>query len=259
MTPGDVAAAARVAAAAADAEHLRMRGAHDCGQSGDFPSLWLFFAANVQLWSASGVATVAEDDNGRVVGFAVGMPSSSDEPGLQGYVSDLKLLGVLPDVESKGVGSRLFCFAARALSAKACSRCWFGRGDGSERAQRFYVSRMGARGPLARKSVRCDPSPMKFDQLAFGWPEAESLLRLCTDEQPPAEDRRTELPRGSRTNQTAGREIRTFNCLQVTAGARHRLTTFIELIDASGITGRSWFRRLDPRPAPRRPAAHGAL
>ena len=133
------------------------------------------------------MAAAAQDDAGRIVGFAVGMPSSSNEPGLERYVGDLKLLGVLPEVEGRGVGSRLVCFVAAALNAKGLLPMLVWTWDGSDRAQRFYVTRIGAHGPLARKSVPCEPSTMKFDQVAFVWPDADSLLRLCGHEQPPSQ------------------------------------------------------------------------
>ena len=178
MTGRDVLPVARVAAAAANAEHARMRAVHDCGQTGDLQSLWMFVAANLEKWSDAGVAAVGEAD-GRVIGFAVGLPAPAAAPGLEAYRGDLILLGVLPEVEGMGVGSRLVCFVARALEQKDLLPMLVWTWDGSDRAQQFYTRRLGARGPLARKSVPCLPKPTAFDQLAFGWPEPDSLLELC--------------------------------------------------------------------------------
>jgi GNAT superfamily N-acetyltransferase len=112
------------------------------------------------------VLLVAEDDKGRIVGYALGRPESP----LPGFDGELIALHVREQNQRMGIGRLLLWTIARELRRGGCSSLMFWIYEDSG-AHAFY-DRMGAERLEAEQAVDGQPR-----EVARGWPEIAAVFR----------------------------------------------------------------------------------
>jgi L-amino acid N-acyltransferase YncA len=115
-----------------------------------------------------GFAFVAEDEDGEIVGFAVGGPQRSEVPGYEG---ELNAIYVLHNHQGKGTGRALARSVARELLARGmCSMVVWVLTD-NHPARRFYESLGGVW--LREGEFELDALILK--ETCYGWQDVSAL------------------------------------------------------------------------------------
>jgi GNAT superfamily N-acetyltransferase len=119
---------------------------------------------------------VAEDDAGRVVGFASGGPRRDGDPA---YVGELYAIYLLPAVQGKGIGRRLAQAVAHRLEDRGMRSMlvWV---LATNPARRFYEA-------LGGRHLGAQPFEMggaTMTEVAYGWPDIRVLLEGGDDAHP---------------------------------------------------------------------------
>ncbi|HBC45854.1 MAG TPA: GNAT family N-acetyltransferase [candidate division Zixibacteria bacterium] len=111
---------------------------------------------------------VAEDDDGRIIGFAIGGPNREEKTGFNG---ELYAIYLLKEYQGKGVGKKLVENVAYWLSRHKYNSMlvWVLE---KNPAKYFYES-LGAR-PVGRKKIEIGNAPL--DELSYGWPDLSILI-----------------------------------------------------------------------------------
>jgi ribosomal protein S18 acetylase RimI-like enzyme len=112
---------------------------------------------------------VAEDDTGRIVGFASGGPPMNN---LTGYEGELHAIYVLPDAQGKGVGRQLVRAVAQTLRERGVTSMflWVLKDNAPSRA--FYESLGGH----LLKEQQFELGGATLTEVSYGWPDTNSLL-----------------------------------------------------------------------------------
>ncbi len=113
-------------------------------------------------------AFVAENDNGRVIGFAFGGPNREEGTGYNGELYGIYLL---KEYQGKGIGSRLTRDVANWLFRHRYSSMlvWVLEKNS---AKYFYES-LGAQ-PVGRKQIIIGDAPL--EEISYGWPDLSVLV-----------------------------------------------------------------------------------
>lgn len=112
---------------------------------------------------------VAEDESGRIVGFAMGGPARGEVPGFDGELYGIYLL---KECQRLGIGARLVRAVAAALSADGLrSLLVWVLADNPSR--RFYEA-LGGR--FVRQQT-INIGGQELAEVAYGWDDIRSLLR----------------------------------------------------------------------------------
>ncbi len=114
------------------------------------------------------IAVVAEDEGGRVVGFASGGPERSGDPDYRG---ELYTLYVLQEHQGRGHGRRLLAAVAERLAeAGIHSLILWVLAEGPARP--FYEALGGRR--LRVQQIELGGATL--DEVAYGWPDSAPLI-----------------------------------------------------------------------------------
>ena len=155
---------------------------------GIFPEDWLStlsYAKREELWTTiltqpgiggSSLVLVAEDQDGRITGFASGGPERSGDPD---YQAELYALYLLESAQRKGLGRRLFEAFVDALirSERFSLLVWVAEGNP---ACRFYEA-MGGK-PVKTKEESFGDHLLT--ELGYGWPDIRRINGKRTSDQP---------------------------------------------------------------------------
>jgi len=111
---------------------------------------------------------VAEDDDGRVVGFAMGGPDRDNNPE---YKGEVYAIYILKDHQRKGIGRLLLRAAAARLLEQGLSSMltWCFRDNPS----RAFYERMG--GTLVGSKPLCIRG-REYEEVAYGWEDLNATL-----------------------------------------------------------------------------------
>jgi GNAT superfamily N-acetyltransferase len=111
---------------------------------------------------------VAEDDDGRIIGFAIGGPNRDENTGFNG---ELYAIYLLLECQGKGIGKKLVSKVAAWLANRRYDSMlvWVLE---KNPAKYFYES-LGAK-PVGRKSIIIGDASL--DELSYGWPDIKTLI-----------------------------------------------------------------------------------
>ncbi len=111
---------------------------------------------------------VAEDDDGRVVGFAFGGPNREADTGYNGELYGIYLL---QEYQRKGIGKRLVIKVAEWLAQRKYSSMlvWVLEKNPSK----YFYEALGAQ-PVGRKYITIGDAPL--EELSYGWPDLKTLI-----------------------------------------------------------------------------------
>jgi ribosomal protein S18 acetylase RimI-like enzyme len=122
-------------------------------------------------------AYVAEDEQGRIVGFASGGPQRSEIPG---YASELYTIYLLPAHQGQGNGRRLLCAVVAQLAQHELRSMVLWVFAENKPARRFY-ERLG--GQLAG-NARFEIGGAELEEVAYGWTDVGALLAQGSPRRP---------------------------------------------------------------------------
>jgi GNAT superfamily N-acetyltransferase len=111
---------------------------------------------------------VAEDDDGRIVGFAIGGPNRDENTGFNG---ELYAIYLLKAHQGKGIGKMLVAKVADWLSRRKYSSMlvWVLE----KNPAKYFYEALGAK-PVGRKKIVIGDAPL--DELSYGWPDLNTLF-----------------------------------------------------------------------------------
>jgi GNAT superfamily N-acetyltransferase len=111
---------------------------------------------------------VAEDDDGRIVGFAIGGPNREEDTGFNGELYAIYLLG---EFQGRGIGKKLVESVADWLHRRKYSSMlvWVLE----KNPAKYFYEALGAR-PVGRKKIVIGDAPL--DELSYGWPDLKSFV-----------------------------------------------------------------------------------
>jgi L-amino acid N-acyltransferase YncA len=115
-----------------------------------------------------GFAFVAEDEDGEIVGFAVGGPQRSD---VSGYEGELIAIYVLGNRQGKGAGRALARAVARELLARGMRSMVVWVLTDNHPARRFYESLGG----VWLREGEFDLDGLKLMETCYGWEDVSAL------------------------------------------------------------------------------------
>ena len=124
--------------------------------------------------NAKRVVFVAEDHDGRIVGFAMGGPHRDPDPE---YSGELYAIYLLAEHQGKGLGRALVKSVAHGLAAQGFQSMlvWVL----AQNPSRYFYERLGG---VHIRSKQAEIGSQSLPELAFGWRE-ESFYRILAKEQ----------------------------------------------------------------------------
>jgi ribosomal protein S18 acetylase RimI-like enzyme len=125
------------------------------------------------------LVSVAEDDGGRMVGFAsAGRPQQPDE--IPGYDSELHTIYLLHKAQRQGIGRPLFRHAVERLAATGTRAMLLWVLAGNHQARRFY-ERLGG---SVIGSTTAQFGEAALEEIAYGWPNLPALVASLRGDRP---------------------------------------------------------------------------
>jgi ribosomal protein S18 acetylase RimI-like enzyme len=111
---------------------------------------------------------VAEDDTGRIIGFACGGPPQTDVPGYQG---ELYAIYVLPEVQGKGAGRKLVHAVAHTLKERDITSMFLWVLTDNAPSRAFYESLGGQ----TLNEQQFELGGAILTEVGYGWPDTSVL------------------------------------------------------------------------------------
>jgi GNAT superfamily N-acetyltransferase len=111
---------------------------------------------------------VADDDDGRIVGFAFGGPNREADTG---YNAELYGIYLLKDYQGRGLGKRLVRKVAEWLAKRNYDSMlvWVLE----KNPARYFYEALGGQ-PVGRKQITIGNVPL--EELSYGWPDLRELI-----------------------------------------------------------------------------------